>query len=195
MTRPTIIAFTGRKGHGKDTAASILKEQFQEHQLDFASFAFADILKDIAHTSLEITNEDSEYLKRNPRIKIANNLDLRSFYNKLGDAIKSYFGYDAWANKTIQRIKETIDSINPAVIVITDLRYPIEETSLKKFAEDNGYDFYIIKMVNTNHNSVDDSHESEYLIDTINSDLIFECSSVSEIEKNIKEFTHAIHLL
>ncbi len=194
--RVHIVAFTGRKGHGKDTAARYLKKEIflvGRNHFDYVTFAFADILKSIAADSLGLGSHDMETIKRNSRIKIANQFSLREYFNTLGDAIKDKLGYDIWAKLTIEDIDRTIKAIEPHYIIITDLRYPVEEAHLKKYCEDNGFELDIIRMINLH---ADDEvleifgkeHESEYLVEEINPTLTIKAKSEKEIEIKIKEF-------
>ena len=193
MTKPVIIAFTGRKGHGKDSAAVMLKDIFPKENPRIAYFAFASILKDIVQRSLDLSLDDIEHIKHNDNIKIANGKNFRQYINDLGDAIKSYFGFNIWAEKTIQRIQDTNKDLELDLILITDLRYPIEYTYLKKFSEDEGIDFYTIKVINLNQViNKEEEHESEYLVDEIPADFTIEASTLEELREKLKEIINAI---
>lgn len=187
-----IIGMTGRAGSGKDTGAQLLIDHFKEIKPDIKIYmlAVADILKDISFKSLGINNQESEFLKRAPGIKIANAYDLRAYFNHLGDAIKSYFGKDAWIKITIEKIKEAIQNDSPDLIIITDIRFPIEQQFLIKFCEANLIDFITIKTINKNlrlDNQPLEEHESEYLVDTIREDYLIESSSVEELQQKMKK--------
>jgi len=190
MALPKIIAFTGRKGHGKNTAAEIFKKEINLSPYLVTELAFADTLKHIAADSLGLGYYDIELLKREEHIKVANGLSLRGFLNTLGDALKDNFGYDLWAKSIIEQMDQLKDNINPKYILLTDLRYPVEEEAIKKYADDIGTDLHIIKMVNLNidTNPNDIEHESETLVDKINPTVIIKAESKKEIEIKIKEF-------
>jgi len=192
MTKPTIIAFTGIKGSGKNTAAEALLEVFGQNTKDglAVEFAFADSLKNIIHETFDIDNFQADEIKR-LNIKPFNGLTLREVYQRLAEAIKSRFGQNTWVDFAIKRMQEFVDSINPDIIICTDLRYTNEEAHLRKFAEDNGYDLYIIKMLNTNLVENDD-HISETQIKDISEDFLIKASDPDEIKLQIGEIYNAI---
>ncbi len=186
----TLIAFTGRARSGKDTAATFIDIIERERGQILAHFAFADILKDITHTSLNLNKLEVAKLKTMTSVKVANGLTLREFYNTLGDAIKNHFGADAWDKIILRELQELIPLVD--TVVCTDLRYPIEERDLRKFCEVNNIKFIIIKMKNLNqtqrttHLGVDE-HESEYLVDQIKEDYLITARDTEEIEERINE--------
>jgi dephospho-CoA kinase len=193
MTQPVIIALTGRKGHGKDTSANIIANEFiARGKGNIAYFAFADILKDIVCRSLSITGEDIEHIKYQPGIKIANGKNFRDYINSLGDILKHYFGYDVWAKKTTKRIEDACLNLKLDLILVTDLRYPIEQSHLQKFCEDNGYDFITIKVINLNKQVEENEHESESLVDEIEPTFTVEAASVEELTEKIKELCNVL---
>ncbi len=179
-----IIAFTGRKGHGKDTADQILKGLVPEEKR-VVTFVVAETLKTIATKSLCISPDSGELIKRQTDVRIANGLTFREYLNSLGDAIKDIFGYDIWCKILIENIHKTIEAVNPDYITITDLRYPIEEAHLRKYCEDNGIELTIIKLINTNLKQLEDEHDSEALCDQINADFTIKAKSTEELELKI----------
>jgi hypothetical protein len=192
MSKPIIIAFTGVKGSGKNTASETFQEIFgSNNQAGLTvEFAFADPLKNIIHETFNIDNNHAEEIKR-LNIKPFNGLTLREVYQRLGESIKSRFGPDTWADFAIKRIQEFIDAILPDVIICTDLRYTNEEAHLRKFADDNGYELYIIKMLNTNLVE-NDNHISENQIHEISEDFLIKASDPDEIKLQIGEIYNAI---
>ncbi len=188
-----LIAFTGRKRSGKDTSAGIWKElQGKEKSALGLEFAFASILKDIADRSLGINSFETDALKELNSAKIANIYSYREYLNTLGDAIKSYFGIDVWARLTIERLDDINSHLNLDSIIITDLRYPIEQEYLKAFAKDNGFMFRTVKLRNLNQtqrveNIKYQEHESEYLVDEIQEDYLIEAQSLEELKEKITE--------
>ncbi len=185
-----LIAFAGRARSGKDTGAAVIEGLFDQHTLKTENrngvtlkFAFANILKDIAQTSLKINPDDAERLKAVPSAKVANGLTIREFYNTLGDSIKRYFGQDVWINIIAESVQNTqgID-----LLIITDLRYSTEEVGLREVCKNNDIELTIIKMKNLNHSQRDDNipvteHESEYLVDSIKEDYLVSARDVPEL--------------
>ncbi len=190
MKYTTIFGFIGRKGSGKDTAANYISEsvnEFKEPGTVSAFFAFADPLKNMVCETLGITRSEEEYLKRHPGIKVAGGLDIRSFHNKYGDVLKSRFGKTIFTDITIDRINDTYQSINPDTILVTDVRFPMEDAALKKFGDDMGIEVITIKMINSNLEPIEaDAHETEYLSETMPADYTIEASSPQEIKDKIK---------
>ncbi len=195
-----VIAFTGRARSGKNTSADMWQDLNRENGLGeregklTLEFAFATILKDIAQRSLGINPHDAEELKSIPTATVANGLTIREFYNSLGDSIKSYFGMDAWVKITTERLKDLNDSLSLYNIILTDLRYPIEQQGLIDFSEENGYKLTVIKLRNLNQSQRDDNreHESEYLVDLIKEDFLIEAKSTEEIKEQLRIIYHQV---
>jgi len=181
-----ILAFIGRRGSGKDTAADEAAKQLFERRAvsSIQRIAFAEAIKEITHGTLGITTTHSEFLKRNPDIKLVNGLSLRETYNVLGDQLKSKFGRDIFTQDTISRIDPLAD-----LTLVTDVRYPSEKEALLKYSTENNTRILFIKMINRNLFGVTaepGEHESESLSDDIFGDVIIEASSVQEIHIKIK---------
>lgn len=191
-TNPTtLFGFIGRKGSGKDTAAEMMSEIFNEFKdpgTISAFFAFADPLKNMANSTLGISGDEAEYLKRHPSIKVANHLDIRSYYNQYGDVLKARFGKMVFTDMTIKRISEVKDALNPDSIMITDVRFPMEAGALKKYGVDNGVEVILIKMINTKLPSLNpDEHETEYLTEEMRGDYDVIAENPQEIKEQLKE--------
>jgi len=188
-----LIAFTGIKGSGKDTACNFLIAEFGERVPAglTVQFAFADILKNIIHEGFNLSNREAGVLKR-MNVKPFNGLTLRQVYQQLGETIKSRLGENIWVDITLERLKDFLDTVNPDLMCLTDLRYLNEEAALRKFAEDNGLDLYIIKMINTNLDETD-SHVSETQIPEIQADFIIKASTTEEIEIQIQEIFNELY--
>ncbi len=195
----TLVAFTGRARSGKNTAATIWSDYDGEQTGAMSvEFAFANILKDIANRSLKITADEYELLKAAPGVKLANGQTMREYVNLLGDAIKSYFGDDAWVRQTLEGFDSIIEVIGAESLIITDLRYPIEQEGLEHFCKARGFELIVIKMKNLNMPQRSDNlsqaeHESEYLVDQIKEDYLIEARSVEEILGQTIKIYHEIH--
>ncbi len=177
-----IIAFAGRTQSGKNTAANIIHDLYQDASI--IEFAFAGVLKDITQSSLRLDASEADYLKTTTTVKLINGMTLREYYNSLGDAIKKHFGIDAWVRLTLSEVDRSADKTD--IAICTDLRYPIEEEGLREFAKDNDIDLVIIKMNNLNRpQRQDNEHESEYLIDSINEDYLINARTPIEIKEQL----------
>jgi len=188
-----LIAFTGLKGSGKNTATNFLRDiMAKSGQVNLSvEFAFADPLKNIVKEGLGVDDSQEEFLKRS-NIKPFNGLTLREVYQLLGEAIKSRIGQSVWVDFTINRINDFTEALTPDYIIITDLRYTNEEAALRKYAEDNGIELVIIKMQNTNLINTD-THISESQIDAINEDFLIKASDIDEIKIQMEEIFNGIY--
>ena len=189
-----LFAFTGRAGSGKDTAAQFLIALINDAnpKVQVLPFAFANILKDITGRSLNISDVDGDILKRLDSARVANGLTIRQYYNTLGDAIKSYFGIDIWARLTLDHINGIDTMVGLDTVIITDLRYPVEQDSLISYCQQHDTKLIVVKMKNLNSTQRNDNlnieeHESEYLVDAIKEDYEIAANNIEEIEEKIKE--------
>ena len=186
----TLIAFVGERGSGKDTAANFAADTFGKIQGQptlTAYFAFGDVLKNIAANSIDISQAEGEILKRQPNIAVANKLDFRSFVNKLGDTIKGYFGEMVFTDIIIERINNTLDDVQPDLMLLTDVRYPHELAAAKKLCEDRGIEFISIKMINTNLPPADTSaHVSENQIKDMHCQLVIKADNTETIKHKME---------
>jgi len=187
-----IIAFTGIKGSGKDTAAIFFNEIASETNIVnlIVQLAFADPLKLLINKTFDIDHNQADEIKR-LNIKPFNGLTLREVYQLFGEAIKSQFGQDIWASLTISQIENFITEIQPDFILITDLRFTREEKFIKKYAKDKNIDLIIIKLENTNIENTDD-HISETQIPEIKEDFLIKASTTDEIKIQMEEIYNAI---
>jgi hypothetical protein len=176
--RKKLFAFAGNKGSGKDTAAAFLKEFIDGD--NYYECAFADNLKEIVRESLDVVEEDEEFLKRSS-IKPFNGLTLRQIYQKLGESIKQKMGQNIWIELALQHIDLSKD-----IIICKDLRYTNEEYELRKFCAYEKIDLIIIKMENLNISENDD-HISETQIPKIHHDYEIKANNIDEIRIKIKE--------
>lgn len=183
----TIIAFAGVKGSGKDTSADFIKVACSAENQRSMQFAYATILKNIVADTFDIDSDSEDLLKRNPNIKPFNGLNLRQIYQNFGENIKTYFGKLVWINITHDLLKGQIHTADADIILCTDLRYGYEQTALKKFAEDNGYDLHVIKVENLNLPKSTDTHISEQ-VDNIFEDVLIQASDLNELSSKILDF-------
>lgn len=150
-----IIAFIGRAGAGKDYQCSKLVEQ------GYVKLAFADALRDIAYTSLDIKDRSSEHydkLKANNCIQVADSfneeingsldtccpighyLNFRKFLELLGTQGIRKYDNDFWCRCLIKTIQDN----RYENICVSDMRFINEYNYLRDFAMDNNYDFKVI---------------------------------------------------
>lgn len=145
--RRKIVAFVGRAGSGKDYQCSLLTEK------GYRKVAFADALRDIAFSCLEIDWQTGNNLYDGLKAKNCIHIDLpaindhyksysinfRQFLEHLGTQGIRKYDNNFWCNCLIKTLKETTDNI-----CISDMRFINEYDKLKQFAEENDCDFKVI---------------------------------------------------
>ena len=138
-----IIAFIGRAGGGKDYQCNLLKEK------GFEQLAFADALRDIAYTSLCISdslNVDYDWLKKFDCIHVSDkdgdevSFNFRVFLEKLGTQGIRKYDNDFWCKCLLK----TLQDKGYKKVCISDMRFINEYNYLWNFAQANGYEFKVI---------------------------------------------------
>jgi hypothetical protein len=173
----TVIAITGRKGSGKDTAAQVLINH------GFPLVKFADPLKNMLRTLLSYRGADevmierllegdlketpSEYLEgQTPR------LAMQTLGTEWG---RNLIGERLWTDSA----KRRLSSVPHAVV--TDMRFPNELRTVKEL------DAVVIRVVRPGLNYTDSSkHASEGYIDDMPVDFeIINDGSISELHDKL----------
>ncbi len=191
---PLLVGFIGTVGSGKDTAADFLEDYYREQHPEKYTFrfAFADIIKNIVNDTFGLRTIDADTIKRLHTVKPFNGKTLREVYQTFGESIKSHFGTNFWVAATIKELNETRKTINANLIMCTDVRYSYEAAALKKYAQDNGFDIYLIRMNNLNttqrydNKSLKDLHISEQLKDIQETHTI-KAKLIDEIDQAIRK--------
>ena len=138
-----IIAFIGRAGSGKDYQCNKLVEQ------GYVKLAFADALRDIAFSSLNIDIdwglEHYDWLKENKCIIVnlgeeKHELDFRQFLQFLGTQGIRKYAYDFWC----QCLNSTILANKYEQVCISDMRFINEYMSVRDFCIKYGYKYKVI---------------------------------------------------
>lgn len=126
-----IIAFCGEPGHGKDTAADFLRDNYGFHKA-----AFADILKKAALAiDPHIDVNDGLYADFHRLSTLINNLgwekakeypDVRRCIQRIGTEMgRELFGENFWVDLLFKNLP-----IGTKDLVISDLRFPNEERAV-----------------------------------------------------------------
>ena len=147
-----IIGIAGYKGSGKDTAGSVLIQNY-----GFTRVSFAKPIKDLVSNmfgidryviegSCELTRE----LREDPK-QGAYGLSQRKLLQDIGTGLRHIVHKDIWCDMLI---KECDPNEN---YVITDVRFPNEVEAINK---DGGF---VIGIKRPGHNG--DGHESEHALD------------------------------
>ena len=137
-----IVAFIGRAGSGKDYQCQLLQEHGYVH------LAFADALRDIAFNCFGISETEHvfyDYLKSHDCIELRlpddyTKFNFRTFLERLGTQGIRKWDNDFWCRCLINTLKEN----QYRKVCISDMRFINEYKYLKKYAEDNGYEFQVI---------------------------------------------------
>lgn len=169
-----IIQLSGKKRHGKDTVARLLKDK-----LPYATIlSFAEPLKQILAETLGITLEELDIRKNNDN-------EYRVMLQRLGtEAMKPIFGDTVWYDLLLKKIEDL-----PAnyFVIIPDWRF-IEEIFPGSFK---------VRIVRPSVPLGIDEHTSETILDTYESfDYILEnpegvselLSEVEVLAEEIKKF-------
>jgi hypothetical protein len=152
----TIVAFTGKRGHGKTTAAQALMEKGYEH------ICFADPLRQIVHIAYGVTFEEMSdpVLKEKPldRWPFKSPRELLQVVGT--DMFRAYLD-DTWT-KAFERRSAEFDKV-----VCSDLRFPNEEECLRDL------DGKVVRVTDPKKNLTDvaSQHASETAIDQIVADV------------------------
>lgn len=127
-----IIQISGKKRSGKDTLAQFLQNAYQAQRKSVDVFSYAEPLKDIAATILDVSQEQLDLFKNEPELyKLITTHDsnfvtvtnYRSVLQLLGsEAMKKWFGPTVWVDLLDRRVKQSTAD----VIIIPDWRFKSE---------------------------------------------------------------------
>lgn len=127
-----IITLIGRKGSGKDTIATMLKNKFEEkYKRTPKLMAFASDMKDILvrlfdFPSIDYFNDHDK--KENVHPEVLVNWSPRMLMEWFGNkVIRPTFGNTFWSDKLVNKIKELPED---GIVIITDCRFPHEMMAL-----------------------------------------------------------------
>lgn len=144
-SQPVIVAFSGYKGSGKDSAASTIKEEYHDQVDRYGDFFkvthinFADSLKELCS---RIFNVPMEYFL-DPALKevIPPGVIIENAVGKPARQLLQEFGMQMrelypsiWADIWLQKVRALPilqEEIN--VVLVTDLRYPDELKRIHQF--------------------------------------------------------------
>ena len=130
--KPLIIQISGKKRAGKDTLAKFLLNAYQDQGKSVELISFAEPLKNIAATILNVTPTQLDTFKNEPELYklVTMNKDnfvtvtnYRSVLQLLGsEAMKKWFGPNVWVDLLNHRINQS----KADVIIIPDWRFKSE---------------------------------------------------------------------
>jgi hypothetical protein len=169
---PQVIAFTGAKGSGKDTAASFLA-----HEYGIAPIAFADpIKKEIMWTFKIRSVADYDIFKRSTIKTPHGEVDGRHIVREIGMLMRRYD-----EEQFIQYVDETVHRNKNSKFAITDLRFDNEMQYCKHIGAK------VIKLVRPGSSS--DGHVTERGFDNSECDLVVynDTDNVKSFEVQLRE--------
>ena len=173
-----VIAFTGRKGHGKDSAAAPILEIRQPKSLlkVWTQVNFGDLVKEVCMLVFDLTAEEvyDPLVKEVKLIKYPFETP-RSIMQKVGtDLFRS-----EWPNVWVEAWER--EAVKHSYVVVTDLRFLNEYNMIKH---------YWGTVVRIHRPGVDDSdkHKSETEMDSFDADnTIINDSSFEALERKVLE--------
>lgn len=155
-----VIALTGWSGSGKDTLADILRNQ------GCIRFAFATPLKDIASELFGFPREWADTQEGKQKLwKVGyKEKTIRQILLDLAKLDRERFGDDIYAQAIIQKFQYLAPQ---SIVIITDLRFPVEVAALKQYQVESGcqLEFWRVKRIGQLTSPVD--HPSEHLLDDL----------------------------
>jgi hypothetical protein len=114
------VVLIGHKARqGKDTFASMLKEEMERRGENTSVFHFADPLKEIVSEALGVSRETLDALKNE-------NGHYREILQRFGSGkMKDYFGEKVWKELVVDHIR-ALDEMGVSCVIIPDFRFPAE---------------------------------------------------------------------
>lgn len=161
---PLRIAFIGRMGDGKTTAAKYLVDRY-----DFTKYSFADKLKSIC---AEMYPD-----------KFANGAKPRELLQFIGTDAFRRFDKEVWVNYLVRKIKTE----GKRRVVVDDCRFENEAQALRELG------FYIVRLENTSGGRYAagitrpgvQQHSSELELEKIHPDKVVRSNSLMELYANL----------
>jgi len=177
MPHPRIIALTGRAQAGKDSVRSFLEKAY-----DYAGLAFADPLRELRKSFLDIVGAPDVYntdetLKQKviPELGVSRRHLEQTLGTEWGrDCIRQ----DLWTWLLKRRAQSLLDlGYN---IVISDLRFLNEEVLVRELGGE------IWRIVRWDESPVDQSHRSESELDLLKPDFTIQnFASIPALHQNV----------
>lgn len=140
-----IIAISGKKQSGKDTAARIISRLLLQNTVLYPiPKKFAQGLKEAAAVILRCDEEDFEHEEsKNERaaIWLPEDLTKRKFLQLLGTNVAHQIDPAIWVNRSLYNLKEQGSRVYQAVqrepvYIFTDVRFPLEASKLLEMGAD-----------------------------------------------------------
>jgi len=215
-----VIAFTGTKGSGKDTAGGEVISYGIANGFTVDSAAFAAPLKQMVVTLFEDmcpdiinsyrTDEDKkkplQELPITPEMRkelnpefaqyIANDeyWSCRTLLQYLGTNVFKYIRPTIWMDKfELTYIKPYVDSTMPRLLVVTDLRFQDELDFLRRWGLHPNVKVTTVRIERRSPSKSDKAHASESAIESLPVDrVIHNKSTMKQFRNNVRSMAHDI---
>lgn len=171
-----LIAVTGKKSHGKTTAARVLERQ------GFAHLNFADPVKEVAQLVYHLTDaEINDPILKETMLTRWPFKTPRDILQQVGTEMFRNYVSDTWTEN------HRLRSAEHSKVVASDLRFLNEEAAVRKRGG------FIVKVVDprkpVNDKDLSTRHKSELELDFIQPDIIIENdSSINELQAEMMDF-------
>ena len=184
---PVIIGFAGKKGSGKNFAASVINQLAVDEGFTVEEMAFADPLKAMLKHGLGLTDEQLNNQDLKNVIDMRYHQTPRQMMQSLGTDWGRYLvSHDIWLVRMRQRIAES----NADVILVTDVRFDNEADLIRSLG---GHIAEIIKPIRIDTDT--DNHESEKGITLLSNDYMIPNSMDDKFNQNVAAVFNQILLL
>lgn len=172
ITSPTVLLFTAKASHGKDTIAAEVKHQLEQHEKRVLIVHYADLLKFICKTFFGWNGEKDEY--------------GRSLLQEVGTDTIREENPNYWVDFVIDIIKRFKHKWD--FVLIPDCRFPNEATQMQKY-----FPTYVIRVVRPNYKTKltpeQQQHASETAMDNFNYDYIISNDKpLEQLEEVVKPY-------
>lgn len=145
--QPIVVGFCGAKSHGKDTAAEVLISDYGFHKI-----SFADGLRKTVCTALRCDESFFTDPLTKESIDPRTGQSRRYWLQRIGTEGFRSLWEDVW----VEWWRAEVLSGQYDRVVVTDLRFPNEMTTLRQFS-----DSIVIRVKNPNKPINNDAHASE----------------------------------
>jgi hypothetical protein len=177
-----IILLTGWSESGKDTVADILVKNH-----GFTKYAFADPLKDLCSSLYGFPRvmANTQEGKRTVWKVGYKNQTIREILLETAKLDRARFGDNIYAKE----IRDSIQTDGKTKIVISDLRYFTELSTMKDFARQNVHQLEIWKVIREGQVESPVNDPSEYGLTTLKPDATIQNDgkSIASLEQKVSE--------
>lgn len=179
-----LIGLTGKKFHGKDTAALLIKENCNSNNVSFLSFA------EPIKKALSIVHCIPEICFNEPNLK---EIPMKELNNKTPREMAQWFGTDIYRNQFDQNIwltnmSKRIKNCDSDIIIVTDVRFDNEAQIIK----DLGGKIILVDAservsYKTDNHASENGISNEYI-----DDILYNNTSIKDLKNQINDYFNKI---